>query len=485
MFFGGTPKSSETTGHPYECQQKRILRHHICVGSLTPIWAQTMTISSEIQLRAIGILNSFRSDNSNISASSPNNSADSATSSAPTLPGPADHPDASVDVAKFTRWLDLRVTDKGLGEKTALCYRKWVASHLESVGHTSTQELRAWIPPSRRQRLKEAASISPENVLLNGVDDSKLFVSSAKKNQRYLSFVSENVLELLKADLMPPARTKDEENNPSRNRIASMETAMWFMCTLWTGLRPHEWPYARYLEEHYDPDTQQTIRRVLEVTTLKQSGRREDNPLKDKRYLVLEDWPDNQLRALKMFLEIVYQHEDAKQFGNFYDRRRKTLQRSWARILKFHGGTIEHLGAEMAPSNKPKLKMLAATTSSPGVFEGNSLCFYTARHAFAEEARRSGTFSRYDIAAVLGHSMITNQSYYGPRKEHLEREHRYTLPKPWPGESDAIAMWDQTANPLRGKFTNRDDLSQSLLDTESKNRNREDADGISSFWLGL
>lgn len=445
-----------------------------------------MAISSEIQLRAIGILNAFRSDNPQSPVSSQGNGVDAESSSAPgPTPYPSDHPDMRVDVAKFTRWLDHRVTDKGLGEQTALCYRKWVSSHLESLGHTSTTELRAWIPPSRRERMREAVAESPENVLLNGVDDSKLFVASAKKNQRYLSFVSESALELLKDDLMPLPRTKEEEDNPSRNRIAGMETALWFMCTLWTGLRPHEWPSARFLEEHYDPDTHLTIRRVLEVRTLKQSGRREDNPLKDKRYLVLEDWPDNQILALKSFLDIVYRHEDAKAFGGFYDRRRKLLQRSWARILKFHCGNIEHLGVEMAPSQKSKLKSLAASTSSPGVFEGNSICFYTARHAFAEEARRSGTFSRYEIAAVLGHSMITNQSYYGPRKAHYEREYRFTLPKPWPGESDAIAMWDQTANPLRGKFTNRDDFAQSLLDTESKNRDREDVDGISSFWLGL
>lgn len=333
--------------------------------------------------------------------------------------------------------------------------------------------------------MKKAAVESPENVLLNGVDDAKLFVSSSKKNQRYLSFMSDSVLELLKADLMPLPRTKDEEDNPSRNRIAGMETAMWLMCTLWTGLRPHEWPSARYLEYHYDADTQLTIRRVLEVTTLKQSGRREDNPLKDKRYLVLDDWPDNQIRALKIFLGIVYRHEDAKEFGVFYDRRRKLLQRSWARVLKFHGGTIEHLNAEFSQAKKAKLKKLAASTSSPALPEGKSICFYTARHAFAEEARRSGTFSRYDIAAVLGHSMITAQSYYGLRKARFEREHRFTLPKPLPGESAAIAMWDQTANPWRGKYMNRDDLAQSLLDTESKNRNREDVDGISSFWLGL
>ena len=304
-----------------------------------------MTISSEIQLRAIGILNAFRADTPEGSASSQGNGVDAESSTAPPqTTSPAERPDTSVDIGRFTRWLDHRVTEKGLGETTALCYRKWVSSHLEHLGHTSTQELRAWIPPSRRERMRQAAALSPENVLLNDVDDTKLFVASSKRNQRYLSFMSESVLELLKADLMPLPRTKEEDEKPSRNRIAGMETFMWFTCTLWTGLRPHEWPYARYLEDHYDADTRLTIRRVLEVTTLKQSGRREDNPLKDKRYLVLEDWPDNQIRALKIFLEIVYRHEDAKVFGRFYDSRRKLLQRAWARILKFHGGTIEHLG---------------------------------------------------------------------------------------------------------------------------------------------
>lgn len=442
-----------------------------------------MPISSDIKLRAIGILTSFRSERPGTSALTPGLLDDSAAKS---VDAPSSiSANQSVDVGAFTRWLDERVTVKGLGEQTALCYRKWVSSYLEEQGHESTSELRAWIPPSRRQRMKVEAAENPENVLLNGVDDSKLFVALTKKNQRYLSYVSESVWELLKDELFPAARTKAEEETPSRNRIAGMETALWFVCTLWTGLRPHEWPAARYLQDHYDPDTHLTMRRVLEVHTLKQSGRREDNPLKDKRYLILDDWPDHQIHVLKMFLEIVYRHEDANEFGEFYDRRRKLLQRAWARVLKFHGGTIQHLGLEVSPSNKAKLKQVAASTSSPGVFDGKSLCFYTARHVFAEEARRSGPLSRYDIAALLGHSMITNQSYYGPRNEHLEREHRYALPKPWPGESDAIAMWDQTANPLRGKFMNRNDLAQSILDTETKNRNREDVDGISSFWLGL
>lgn len=260
---------------------------------------------------------------------------------------------------------------------------------------------------------------------------------------------------------------------------------MWFYCTLWTGLRPREWPYARFLETHFDPDTGQTQNRVLEVRTLKQSGRREDNPLKEKRYLVLADWPESQLTALKMFLAMIYKHEDAGDFDTFYERRRKLLMRAWKRILKTHGGAIEFLGVELKRETKPKVTSLAESTSSPALLDGNALTFYTARHAFAEEFRRSGNFSRFELAAVLGHSMITNQSYYGPRRTKLDREHSFTLPAPWPGDAEAIAMWDKTVNPLRGMYTNSEDLSQSILDTESKNRDRESIDGVSSYWLGL
>lgn len=130
--------------------------------------------------------------------------------------------------------------------------------------------------------MAEAAAMSPEHVLLNDADDRTLFEAAAEGKLRYLSFISESVLDIVIADLMPTARTQEENTNPSRNRIAAMETALWFTCTLWTGLRPREWPYARFLEEHFDPDTGVTQTQVLEVRTLKQSGRREDNPPQGK-----------------------------------------------------------------------------------------------------------------------------------------------------------------------------------------------------------
>jgi len=439
-----------------------------------------MSSSTDIQIRAIGILDTFRHEYPKLFGSSPVNQDTEQSQDTPTLDG--SHSNQSVDVAAFIRWLDHRVTVNGLADTTAKCYRRWVAKHLEDVGHRGTDELRAWIPPGQRAALNDATAMSPEHVLLNETDDSKLFEETPEGNSRYLSFVSEPVLDIVIADLMPAARTREEDTNPSRNRIAAMETALWFTCTLWTGLRPREWPYTRFLEEHYDPDTGITQNQVLEVRTLKQSGRREDNPLKEKRYLVLDQWPESQITALKMFLSMVHMHEDADEFDTFYQRRRKLLQRAWKRVLKRYAGGVPHIDVEVSATNKGRLKSIAESTSSPGVFDGSSLTFYTARHVFAEEARRD-QFSKFEIAAVLGHSMITNQSYYGPRRSALSREHRFVLPRPWPGDADAIEMWDKTANPLRFKYMTKDELSQSILDIESKNRDRDRADGVSAAWL--
>ena len=388
----------------------------------------------------------------------------------------------AVRVSDLVVWLDDRILSRGLSGSTALCYRRWVASYLESMGCDDTALLRSWIPPAQRDAKVMEAAASADYVLRNEIDDAVFFVESSKNNHRYLSFLSEPVLNMLMAELMPPESVRDN-THPSRNQIAGMETAMWFMCTVWTGLRPHEWPYARYLENHFDPDTNSTQAKVLEVRSLKQAGRREDNPLKEKRYLVLDGWPKQQLSALQIFLDIVQRHEDEGVFDEFYERRRKLLGRTWRRVLKSSQVPITHVRAEISKANRSKLLGAARSTSSPAVLEGNSISFVTARHVFAEEARRSGVFTHYEIAALLGHSMITNQSYYGPRQTSLEREHAFVLPHPWPGDADAIEMWDRTANPLRDQFMNRGTLAQALLDTEARSKARGTVDGVASFWL--
>ena len=64
--------------------------------------------------------------------------------------------------------------------------------------------------------------------------------------------------------------------------------------------------------------------------------------------------------------------------------------------------------------------------------------------------------SRCEIAALLGHSLLTNQVYYGPRLDEHDRDYDFVLPRPWPGDADNIQLWDQQVNPLRINYAQGD-----------------------------
>lgn len=438
-----------------------------------------MDSTNSAHYRALGLLNSYLDESSlGIEESTPSVTGnDSSPRSASQY--------ASVTGKGFTAWLDERVGSRKLQESTAVLYRKWVSAYLAEIDHPAVNEVRSWIPPARRLRLEREASERAEQALLAAdADASALFVSSSTRNKRYLSFASAKVIQLL-ADALMPQSSSASDSLPTASQVAKADTCMWFMCTLWTGLRPLEWPYARYLQNHFDPDTGNTRKSVLEVRSLKQKGRREDNPLKDKRYLVLDAWPDHQTEFLRAFLDAAHNAEDAGNFGKFYDNCRKVLARTWKRLLVKHGRNIQHLVAPIRRENENALRDLARSTSSPALMEGNSLSLYTARHTFAEECRRDGRISQYQIAALLGHSMITNQAYYGLRRENLPREHTFCLPSAWPGDAEAIELWDRTVNPQRDRYMSIEDRAKAALDVESVNRDRFEADGVSSRYRGL
>ena len=61
-----------------------------------------------------------------------------------------------------------------------------------------------------------------------------------------------------------------------------------------------------------------------DVGSLKQHNRREDNPLRERRYLVLDKWPPKQLNILKSFLEIIATLPDEAAANSFYNGVRMT-----------------------------------------------------------------------------------------------------------------------------------------------------------------
>ena len=468
-----------------------------------------MTISDNIKFRAIGLLTSFTeycrdkgvsplkavapapsAADTQHSPPAPNilgvtdlppspDSLDASTSSSCaagiSLPGvmytPGTGMDTSVDMDRVIDWLNHRFGGTDISETTMKCYRRWLASYFDAVGHSEAAVIRSWVAPHSiearlRDDQKDALSLSVLGTTHTSSGKRVLPDTVLPGNDRYLSFVDADSVALLVEQLLSTSRSS------GRPRYRSgPETALFFTVTMMTGLRPNEWPLARFLETHFDPDTKMTLGPVLEVESLKQANRRDDNPLRDHRYLVLDDWPESQLAQLRAFMDQI--NQPGYNFDSLYNRARMTLTRAWesarrdaraayrAELAAIDNGSAATLSDTDGTDGVPALPAGATTTAVRYsrmllVSDKRSVSLYTARHIFAEEIRRTGDLTRFELAALLGHSLITNQVYYGPLREELDREYEYALPRPWPGDADDIELWDYKVNPLRTAYTQPD-----------------------------
>ena len=426
--------------------------------------AGNMDMSDNIRSRAIGLLSSFRLDllsaeslrngEANNTRGTVNSCPDKHLGSPNELSGGLKRTGEIVEsdsgsgclsdehVRALIAWLNMKVTRDRLGGVTAKCYRRWLASYFESVNDPCANVIRNWIPPG-----------SHEETLIKDEADARLLqgpqlnmhpapaVADSNSNTRYLSYLSRDSMKALLDVLV------SERNGQPRYTLGPA-VALFFTSTMMTGLRPMEWPTARFRETFYDPEQNLTLGPVLDVLTLKQQSRRDDNPLRDRRYMVLDSWPPEQIASLKSFLSMVEEHES--DFKSFYNSIRMTINRAWQQVQKapqdLDGPPVSHQSYGHAS------KADGATSAKTPL----TVSLYTARHIFAEECRRSRELTRFELAALLGHSMLTNQVYYGPRQDHADRGYSFIIPRPWPGDADDIMKWDETVNPRRNQFRQGD-----------------------------
>ncbi|MEH6688788.1 MAG: hypothetical protein V7693_16180 [Halopseudomonas sabulinigri] len=487
-----------------------------------------MTISENIRFRAIGLLSSFQEHchkaavsptlggASQAPKSSGNNErvigSEGAVSVAEDtlsteigvlddagyVPGGVD--DCRIDMTQLLCWLNDRFGGKGVSLTTAKCYRRWLASYFDAIGHPDSLMIRNWQPPSSQEAALASDAADSEYLAAKTYDPSRSLVTSddlLPGNTRYLSFIDRESLSLLLEQLL----SVTAKGTPRYQ--AGPEAALMFTVSMMTGLRPHEWPTARYLELFFDPETKLTLGPVLEVMTLKQSSRREDNPLREKRYLVLDKWPKDQIERVVAFIDQI--QGSAEDFDAYYNRARMTLGRAWKRAQRLAIKTNskaedvakgrDSLPQEPLPPKSDSLgdegndieatKVRVEESSYSGmvmVDDTRAVGFYTARHVFAEEIRRSVSLTRFELAAMLGHSLLTNQVYYGPKMESSDREYDFVLPRPWPGDADEIKLWDYKVNPLRTAYM-QGDLFGGMSGTESEQGSSFSRDGASSFYL--
>lgn len=446
-----------------------------------------MTISANIRARATGLLASFREDQKRVPAAlnpSPTGPSGDVRShisggqegyrgnieAGGILPSGSSSEDSGgthkclseTDVRALIGWLNERVTTQGLSAVTARCYRRWLASYFESIGDPCCATIRNWVPPGTVEDALQSDEVDARNLATPGiVTSAKKMAEMATTNTTYLTYIDSDTLAPLLEQLISTDGVRQRyEHGPV--------TALFFTTSMMTGLRPMEWETARYRDTHFDPESKLTLGPVLDVVSLKQKNRRDDNPLRDRRYLVLDDWPDEQIHGLRTFLQVIA--DSPTEFSKLYGSMRKALTRAWLQVLKNNAHISHSAAAFIAPHNGepttvPTQKNLTGLGISPN----------TARHIFAEECRRSLRFTRYELASMLGHSMITNQVHYGPRQDQLDRGHSFVLPRPWPGDAEAIMEWDDMVNPRRNYYR------QGVLDVDVA---ADDAARSSDVWDG-
>lgn len=335
--------------------------------------------------------------------------------------------DIGVSGERLLAWLSQKTIASELSLSSAKCYRRWFGSYFEKLSHPAASTIRAWVIPAAPQARATQSAVEHQVAVLG--------VEASDSNSQNWVYADSVLLKLLMQQLVDTT----ESSGQLRYQHGDI-TALILRATAMTGLRPVEWASAKLLSTYHDHDTGQTLGPVLEVHTAKQSNRREDNPLKPKRHLLLDQWPADQIRQLQVMLE--YVDDVVSEFGEeawtrYMRRIREQLSRAWPRLvrrLEENGaGALE--GFRIQPSQGRELL-------------ANSFTLYTCRHIFAEEVRRSGAYDRYELAALLGHSLITNSVYYGPRSKGVGRGHQFVLPRPWPGDAEEILKWDHQVNPL-------------------------------------
>lgn len=386
------------------------------------------------------------------------------------------------DVISFLNDL---VVVRHISETTAKCYRRWMGSHLESISFPDASVVREWVIPYSRSFFtlafgfidykgggEQSDSVAdsemmvgsfalsglrqldlfetPTNMDAPGVagataeafegmaqlyeakQDENLKALVEKKTGEY-SYISGSILPVFMSELL----ARDKSGHGPRYKYGEIAAAI-FQCSLFTGLRHIEWFDAVLHENGYTDSKITDITLtcpVLQVFSVKQGNRRADNPLRDYRLLVLEGFDADYIGAIRDTLAVVKNMELTQDRKTINKNIRMQLLRVWKKLVK--EGRIKETKQQ-----------------SEGVVN-NNVSMHTARKTFAEEVRRSQDYTRFELAAMLGHTTLLNLRYYAKAKRITPRTHDFPLPKPWPGDAASLEEWSDTVTGyLKGEELN-------------------------------
>lgn len=374
----------------------------------------------------------------------------------------------SLNVFDLLDYLNEQAFEREISLVTARCYRRWLAAYLESANHPEAARVRLWIIPHSREYyemlLSATDQIESEKQTLAAEKKSKeadqqldMFVAESsasaglEKEDWIGQYTEDQVTDMMLetqqikesqpiaeydyvssdvTDIFIAALTSKKATGGFRYKHGELSATL-FMATIMLGLRPQEWQHANYHESYTDPISLITLGPIVEVHTLKQSKRRDDNPLRDKRLIVIDKFREPEKLLIKAAIQAVRLHDH--NMNKMLQDVRKTLTNVWKRLIK---------EGKVTPTNKIQKSGRKTTVAGSKVnSEGYGVNLYTARHVFAEEVKRSGEYTRFELAAMIGHTTTVNQRYYTLSKNYKLKTYAHTLPRPWPNDALDIEKW--------------------------------------------
>lgn len=385
--------------------------------------------------------------------------------------------DNGFDAYDFVSYLNDLAFLRYITETTANCYRRWVAAYLDSIEHADAVMVRNWVVPYtnrfyamvfgfldhhernadegsddgmdadlqmgsfRLSELKQMDLFDSHELLCDNKGDSGVGTKAeqATKQTEHMqeaqgldnlrkevnrkvgeyAYISGSVWALFGAEL-----SATRANGQPRYKHGQISAAL-FLATLMTGLRHAEW-FDAILHESGYTDTRLTGMTlscpVLQVFTVKQDGRRTDNPLRDFRLIVLESFTEEQVQLIRLALALVAEQTKTKEAA--MKDVRMQLNRVWKKMVA--QGLINE------------------TQEKDVGYRHNGVSMHTARKTFAEEVRRSMEYTRFELAAMLGHTTLMNLKYYTKARKFQPRTHAFALPRSWPGDAEGVQEWNQS-----------------------------------------
>ena len=275
-------------------------------------------------------------------------------------------------------------------------YRKWLASYVCELGFEGFGEsIRSVAAKDLGRPVRKRVSISDSGMPVSAEDD----VSNQELSQR----VTPKDLASLAQMLLSQRGGKPRYRN-------GLLAFTWLQITAMTGVRPSEWSKALLLQDVVT-EHGKVFEWVLEVVPAKKGGYHSSKKVGAKesdhrRRLVLKGWGSREIETLQLFMSQL--PSGTSEFQRMQESIRQTL-----------------LLACKAVNMLPPIGL------------------YTGRHLFASEVRRDSKYTRYQLAAMLGHSDTVNQKYYGDLKAKEGRQFEFSLPMPWPGVAEKVESVDR------------------------------------------